>query len=327
MTQQQSNVVKFYRRIPGFKKHYAISNDGEVVSFVGKKPVIMKGSFDGNGYRRVMLAGDNGESVPMSCHRLVGMCYLQCPGDFSDFIINHINGVKDDNRVQNLEWCTYKHNAEHAGATGLTTKCIPVSVRNYGTGEVEHFPSAIECGRKLGLTKDAVLYRIRAGFDRVYPGNLQFCATSDLEKLLVSGARNRFGSSRPVLCKNALTGKVTRYEKLTHLSKELHVPLTTLYLWTVRADQPVVPGYIQLKFEDDPEPWREIDNPAFELSKFRGTRPIRVYNTRTGNESHYASCQEGAKACGISPTALNYRLSVPAGTVFKDGCTYEYVSF
>jgi hypothetical protein len=59
-------------------------------------------------------------------HQLVALAWLPNPDCLPQ--INHINGVKLDNHVENLEWCTSKHNVAHALRTGLIDTRTPAKI-------------------------------------------------------------------------------------------------------------------------------------------------------------------------------------------------------
>ena len=104
--------------IKGFPS-YLVSKDGRVFSIKWGRLKQLKATME-NGYRRVSLRDGNGCGKTFRVHRLVAMAYIPLLEGKNE--VNHKNGIKHDNRVENLEWCTPKENDSHARITGLKGK-------------------------------------------------------------------------------------------------------------------------------------------------------------------------------------------------------------
>ena len=102
--------------INGWNNLYYITTNGEVFSnhFSIMKPI--KPRITQNGYLRVALQ-QNGSRVDYNIHRLVAETYIHNQNNFPQ--INHKDGNKTNNSVDNLEWCTAKQNFQHAISAGL----------------------------------------------------------------------------------------------------------------------------------------------------------------------------------------------------------------
>jgi hypothetical protein len=96
------------------EKDYFVTDDGKVFSKRKfNKLTELKLSKTGHkGYVKVVIS-----NKAYFVHRLVAKAYLI--NLFDKKVVNHINGIKHDNRVQNLEWCTRSENSKHAYDIGL----------------------------------------------------------------------------------------------------------------------------------------------------------------------------------------------------------------
>lgn len=101
--------------VVGYEELYAVSNAGEIWSVYSKK--VLKPLRSNNGYMYVNLY-KNGVAKHHWLHRIVACAFLG-PGTDERNQVNHINGIKSDNFVENLEWVTQEENMSHAIETGL----------------------------------------------------------------------------------------------------------------------------------------------------------------------------------------------------------------
>lgn len=104
-----------WRQVEGFESYY-VSNMGRVYNTLTKRFIGNKNS-DKYGYKRVKLS-KLGARKPIDVHRLVAETFIPNPLNLK--CVNHKDGNKENNTVDNLEWCTYSDNNKHAIKMGLT---------------------------------------------------------------------------------------------------------------------------------------------------------------------------------------------------------------
>lgn len=162
----QSDLFPGFYCIPEFS-NYVISKSGDVINIRNK--YFLKGSTNPAGYFNYRLKRDDGYIFTWGRHRLLCRVFKYPGPEFDDLVVNHTNGIKGDDCLDNLEVVTQQENVNHAGSNGLTTKCCPISVRDVDTGEIQYFPSIVECARTFGLSKDAINYRVSSGEKFIFP--------------------------------------------------------------------------------------------------------------------------------------------------------------
>ena len=145
--------------IKGYEGYYEVSDKGNfrrlptviryksegMRNYPGK---ILKQEATMEEYLRVVFMKE-GKKQRLMSHRVVAETFI--PNDEGKPFVNHINGNRSDNRVENLEWCTQSENELHSvkvlGKT-MVGKTYPKSIRCIETGQT--FKSMSECVRFLG---------------------------------------------------------------------------------------------------------------------------------------------------------------------------------
>lgn len=138
-----ANIQEIYKSIRGFEGCYEISTSGNVKSLSRIIPHstskqltirerILKPNTGTNGYRYVHLR-NNGSSFTLYIHRWVALSFIPNPLNLPQ--VNHKDGNKLNNHVNNLEWCSVSQNLLHAYKTGLQKERSGSNNPNYKHGK------------------------------------------------------------------------------------------------------------------------------------------------------------------------------------------------
>lgn len=152
--------------IKGYEGLYYVTDNGEVWSYDRKiiettrKPYIkkarkLKNSLKDSGYFGVALY-KNKKRKDFLIHRIVATAFLKRNNNQNQ--VNHINGIKTDNSVENLEWCTPLENTRHAINKGFFSKYLTkkglVKKKFLTTSDVLNIRKMLSNGEKQRLIAD-----------------------------------------------------------------------------------------------------------------------------------------------------------------------------
>lgn len=163
-----NNVVKEeWKDIEGYEGYYQVSNHGRVKSLsrkrtTGPKPGILKerilkGSINSDGYKNVKLY-KNGIKKTFKIHQLVVESFIQ--KNNKDECINHIDGDKTNNYINNLERCTIQENVIHAFENNLNPTKLNISMTEF-VNLVHQGKKANEMAEILGCSVNTIRYRAK----------------------------------------------------------------------------------------------------------------------------------------------------------------------
>lgn len=111
--------METWKKIPNFSR-YEASNKGNLRSLNYKctgKIKVLKPAVSTDGYLKTMILDDCGKYRSWTVHKFVCLAFLGQVPEGKE--VNHKNGIKTDNRIENLEYCTRSENIKHAYLMGL----------------------------------------------------------------------------------------------------------------------------------------------------------------------------------------------------------------
>lgn len=138
-----------WKAVEGYEGLYEISDNGNVRNVVTNKVLSQRGN--GNGYIRIELWKD-GKGCKFYVHRLVANAFIDNPNGKPE--VNHIDGNRGNNKVDNLEWVTSSENTRHAirnrqliAWNNEPKAIVATSIKN---GETITFETISQAERELG---------------------------------------------------------------------------------------------------------------------------------------------------------------------------------
>lgn len=154
-------MQEVWKDIKEYEGLYQISNTGKIKNV--KTGKILKSGDNGRGYLFVFLCKDVNHHKRFYVHRLVATHFIDNKDNLPQ--VNHIDGNKSNNNVNNLEWCTPLHNSLHKREVLGKTNCK--TVKCIETGEI--FKSIDEAANYYGLSRTTL-----TGVLKQYKGHKTF---------------------------------------------------------------------------------------------------------------------------------------------------------
>jgi len=302
-----------YAFIPGYSR-YMVNLDGTIINFVKNKKINNGYSL---GYGRSGVTPDNRKiSTCANRHRLLALAWLDYPANVDKLEVNHINGIRGDDRIDNLEWVTQSQNALHAYAIGLNkgSNHIPVLVRNAVTKQIFEYSTITYCGEALGVSTATIMHRMYTPGQLLFTGNLQFKLKNDptpwreIIDLELENPERKM--PRPVLVRNVFTNEIKRYDTGADAAiGEGSVIGTVNNALCVPAKLPHL--HFDIKYETDDTPWREYTKRELEcfqldIEKKRPHHQLKykLVNLETNQEFFYSYIEDVEVVTGVLRSAL-----------------------
>ena len=150
---------EIWKDIPGYEGLYQASNLGRIKKIWKTKETIMKPSLQKEGYLRIGLV-KNSKRKSYQVHRLIALCFID--NIYNKKYVNHIDGNKQNNNADNLEWVTASENLKHAYDNNLF-KTIPggknskpILQYDLNGNFIKKWESQREAGKTLGIQQSNI---------------------------------------------------------------------------------------------------------------------------------------------------------------------------
>lgn len=302
-------------------KNHEVSNHGRVRNKHNKRIARSNGQ---SSYSRVRLATGSG-TYQFRNHRLVAAAFLR-PTDKNQIFVNHINGIRKDNHVWNLEYATPSQNSRHAHATGLVKRTGREILQiNKTTGElINEFKSIVEAVRKNPRFTRDTLYnalngRQKYGYNYLwrYKEDIRKTRQIDYESTFTSGERwkslpghENVEISDRGRARNMKTERLYKIEEdengyIRFRHKMMHVLVAQLFIENDDPQNKTVVDHIDSNKRNNDYRNLRWCTPKQNTQYALGKRVLQCNPIDGTVIREFATVTEAAKAIGIASTSIS----------------------
>lgn len=206
-----------FRFIPNYPR-YTININSDVLDVLTGKIVTDREILDE--YEVVYIySPDKGGNRHTRVHRLMALTWLHNNDFINKPIVNHIDGNKTNNKLSNLEWCSYERNSNHAFEIGLNASCSKMKTRDVKTGEIVIYRSAGEMARILGMPNVVPSSLVNKLPGALYNRRYEIKFFDDDSPWYYENKNEDFSFTKSIFTitvLNKLTGEIIRFSNLKH---------------------------------------------------------------------------------------------------------------
>lgn len=241
----------------------------------------------------------------------MGLVFLDYPANADDLQINHINGIKGDDKPDNLEWVTCSENIKHAFESGLKNISKPVLVENVLNNSTEIFKSAKECCLKFGFSQNVFsrsLTRKPWVFEQ-WPYRFSYYRDEDKD------VKNK--RTTKVLVRDMRTNSIVEYSSVVECSKALGISHLVIQSRLDSKFDKIYPDGLQIRRKKEVSSWYQPENLEKAIAEASRKAPCEIRYISNGGIVKFSSQREARKFLGLSETAIHVWLNYNGERVFK----------
>ncbi len=304
-----------YTYIPFFSR-YVINREGLIFDFKSKR--FVKGRYIKGYFSFVLIADNDIRRRNLFRHKALGLSFLNYDASVVNKQINHKDGVKGHDSIDNLEWCSGSHNRKHAIENYLTQVNKPVIVENNITGEIKELCSIAEASRLLGVSDGIISRAIKSKSGKFCHGF--FCVWLKNRE----DAFRSIGDGTEVVARNLITKETLVFKSISSCARHIGITKHNVLTRIENGIDKIYPDFWQIKRKRDNLSWKPVHNPELELLKQSWSKVVLVKDLETSNVLEFQTQRETGNFLGLSEVSVRNRLVSGKQTLVKSALNGKF---